>query len=142
MKVPSGITALAIILGSIAVAQAQHHPEAAIQLSDGTRLPPNPSLPKLALTNPQREQIRKAVLTEHNGEQFRLKASQPARDFVPAVGVKLPGGVKVHPLPAPVLMQIPALRNFWYVKMKDEVLIVDGMTNQVVDMFSGTQPVT
>jgi len=27
-----------------------------------------------------------------------------------------------------------------YVKMKDHVLIVNGMTNRIVDMFSETQP--
>jgi hypothetical protein len=29
-----------------------------------------------------------------------------------------------------------------YVKMKDQVLIVNGMTNKIVDMFSETQPLS
>jgi hypothetical protein len=142
MKVSTIIAAIAIVLGGTAIAPAQPGAMAAIELSDGTRLPPNPSLPKLELTNAQREQIRQAVLTEHNAVQFRLKATRPAKDFVPAVGVKLPGGVKAQGLPAPVLAQIPQVRDYWYVKMKDQVLIVDGMTSKIVDMFSETQPVT
>jgi len=142
MKVPTIITALAIILGSPAIALAQLGTKTPIDQSNGTKLPANPSLPKLELTNPQREQIRKAVLTEHNDIQFRLKATQPAKDFTPAVGAKLPSSVKAQALPQPVLSQMPQLRNYWYVKMKDQVLIVDGTTNKIVDIFSETQPVT
>lgn len=142
MTVPTIIAAIAILLGGTAIAPAQPGAKASVELSDGTKLPPNPSPPKLELTNPQREQIRQAVLTEHNEVQFRLKATQAAKDFTPAVGAKLPGGVKAQALPAPVLSQFPQLRNYWYVKMKDQVLIVDGMTSKIVDMFSETQPVT
>jgi hypothetical protein len=37
-------------------------------------------------------------------------------------------------------MQMPQLRNFSYVKMKDQVLIVDATTRKIVDVFSETQP--
>ena len=90
----------------------------------------------------QREQIRKTVLTEHNEVEFRLKATKPAKDFTPAVGATLPKGVKAQSLPTAVLSRIPELRNYMYVKMKDQVLIVNGMTNKIVDMFSETQPLS
>jgi len=114
----------------------------AVELSNGTKVAQNPSLPKLNLTNMQREQIRKAVLTEQNEVEFRLKATRSAKDFTPAVGAKIPKGVKAQSLPTPVLSQMPELRDYLYVKMKDQVLIVNGMTNQIVDMFPETQPLS
>jgi nitrite reductase/ring-hydroxylating ferredoxin subunit len=35
----------------------------------------------------------------------------------------------------------PELRDYMYVKMKDQVLIVNGLTNEIVDMFSETRPI-
>ena len=61
----------------------------------------------------QREQIWKAVLTEHNEVEFRLKA---AKDFAPDVGARTPKGIKAQSLPTPVLAQMPELRDYMYVK--------------------------
>jgi hypothetical protein len=141
MRAPTTIVALAIILGGSAVSLAANV-QGAVELSNGAKVPQNPSLRKLNLTNMQREQIRKIVLTEHNDVQFRLKTTKPAKDFTPAVGATLPKGVKAQSLPTPVLSQIPELRDYMYVKMKDRVLIVNGMTNKIVDMFPETQPVS
>src|SRR5262252_5707496 len=135
MRALTTIAALAIMLGSSALSLAQSNMQGAVHLSGGTKVPQNPSLPKLNLTNVQREQIRKAVLTEHNEVEFRLKSTKAAKDFTPAVGAKIPKGVKAQSLPTPVLSQMPELRDYMYVKMKDQVLIVDGMTNKIVDMF-------
>jgi hypothetical protein len=141
MRAPTTIVALAIILGGSAVSLAANV-QGAVELSNGAKVPQNPSLRKLNLTNMQREQIRKIVLTEHNDVQFRLKTTKSAKDFTPAVGATLPKGVKAQSLPTPVLSQIPELRDYMYVKMKDRVLIVNGMTNKIVDMFPETQPVS
>jgi hypothetical protein len=141
MRAPTTIVALAIILGGSAVSLAANV-QGAVELSNGAKVPQNPSLRKLNLTNMQREQIRKIVLTEHNDVQFRLKTTKPAKDFTPAVGATLPKGVKAQSLPTPVLSQISELRDYMYVKMKDRVLIVNGMTNKIVDVFPETQPVS
>jgi hypothetical protein len=114
----------------------------AVELSNGTKVAQNPALPKLNLTNNQREQIRKGVLTEHTEVEFRLKATKGAKNFTPAVGAKLPKGVKGYSLPSAVLSQLPQLRDYTYVKMKDQVLIVDAMTGKIVDVFSETLPIT
>jgi hypothetical protein len=142
MRAPTIFAALAIILGGTALSLAQQSVPGAVELSNGTKVAQNPSLPRLNLTNMQREQIRKAVLTEHNEVEFRLKATRSAKDFTPAVGAKIPKGVKAQSLPTPVLSQMPELRDYLYVKMKDQVLIVNGMTNQIVDMFPETQPLS
>ena len=142
MRAPTIFAALAIILGGTALSLAQQSVPGAVELSNGTKVAQNPSLPKLNLTNMQREQTRKAVLTEHNEVEFRLKATRSAKDFTPAVGAKIPKGVKAQSLPTPVLSQMPELRDYLYVKMKDQVLIVNGMTNQIVAMFPETQPLS
>jgi hypothetical protein len=134
--------ALAMMLGGTALSLAQANAQGAVELSNGTRVQQNPSLPKLNLTNMQRDQIRKAVLTEHNEVEFRLKATKSAKDFAPIVGERIPKGIKAQSLPTPVLSRIPELRDYMYVKMKDQVLIVNGMTNKIVDMFSETQPLS
>lgn len=136
------VAALAIILGGTAHSLAQRNLQGAVELSNGAKVPQTPSLPKLNLTNTQRETIRRAVLTEHNEVEFRLAATKAAKDFSPAIGAKIPKGVKAQSLPTPVLSQIAELRDYMYVKMKDQVLIVNGMTNEIVDIFSETQPLS
>ena len=142
MRASRVIALLAIVLGGIALSSAQSRAQGAVELSNGTQVPQNPSTPKLDLTNQQREHIRKSVLTEHNEVEFRLPNTKSAKDFAPAVGATLPKGVKAQSLPTPVLSQMPELRDYMYVKMKDQVLIVNGMTNKIVDMFSETQPLS
>ena len=106
MRVPTIIAVLAITLGGTIPSLAQQNVKGAVELSNGTKVPQNPSLPKLNLTNMQREQIRKTVLTEHNEVQFRLAATKSAKDFTPAVGATLPKGITALSLPTPVLSQI------------------------------------
>jgi hypothetical protein len=100
------------------------------------------ALPALNLSDAQRERIREAVVTKHTDIEFQLKSTKAARNFTPAIGATLPKGVKGQTLPAEVTATIPALRNYFYVTMKDQVLIVDGMSHKIIDIFSETQPVT
>ena len=74
--------------------------------------------------------------------EFHLKATKSAKDFAPKVGAKLPKGITGHSLPPAVLSQLPQLRDYKYVTMKDQVLIVNAMTKEIVDVFSETQPLT
>ena len=83
MRAPTIFAALAIILGGTAPSLAQQSVPGAVELSNGTKVAQNPSLPKLNLTNMQREQIRKAVLTEHNEVEFRLKGHEIRQGLYP-----------------------------------------------------------
>lgn len=147
MPSPRIATSAAVALIAIAAippaatAAEPPHPQGAV-MQQGGAVPQNPTLPQLNLSNPQREQIRKAVLTEHNDVEFLLKSSKPAKDFTPAVGATLPTGLWPQGFPPPILLSMPALRDYGYVKMKDQVLIVDAMTRKIVDVFPETQPVT
>ena len=104
-------------------------------------VPVSAPLPALNLTDAQREQIRKVVVTKNTDIQFRLKPTKSAKDFTPEIGATLPKGVKGQALPAEATAQLPKLRSYLYVTMQDQVLIVNGMSNKIVDMFSETQPI-
>lgn len=116
--------------------------QGAVELSNGTTVPQNSKLLKLNLTDQQREQIRKSVLSQHSEVEFHLKSTKSAKNFMPQVGAKLPNGVKGHSLPPDVLAQMPQLRDYKYVALKDQVLIVNAMTKKIVDVFSETKPIT
>jgi hypothetical protein len=92
MRATPIIAAIAIMLGGSSVSLAQQNMQGVVEVSNGAKVPQNPSLPKLNLTNTQREQIRRAELTEHNEVEFRLAATKPAKDFTPFVGAKIPRG--------------------------------------------------
>ncbi|HEY7228946.1 MAG TPA: hypothetical protein VH558_01105 [Pseudolabrys sp.] len=131
------ITAAASAVSAQDVAQKM---QGAVELSEGTKVPQNPTLPKLNLNNQQREQIRKSVLGQNTEVEFHLKSTKSAKDFAPQIGVKLPKGVTGHSLPPPVLAKLPQLRDYKYVTMKNQVLIVNAMTKTIVDMFPETKP--
>ena len=114
----------------------------AVEQTGGYKVPQNPSLPKLNLSGAQREQIRKTLLTKHTEVEFKLKTTKPAKDFNPQVGAKLPSSVKPDGLPSELLQKIPQLRDYGYVKMKDQILLVNAMTGKIAEIIPETQPQT
>jgi hypothetical protein len=108
------------------------------QPSVASPTPIHPSVPTLHLSDADRAKIRTAVAQENTGVSFALKASKGAESFVPALGAKLPKGVTPHPLPRPLIYELPVLRQFKYVKFKDQVLIVNPISNEIVDLFPWT----
>ena len=92
----------------------------------------------LKLSDEDRAQIRQALGLEDTEVGFALKTAKGAKDFEPSVGAKLPPGLAMHPLPQPLLVQMPQLKPYTYVKLKQQVLIVNPMTRQIADMFSET----
>jgi hypothetical protein len=126
--------ALALLVLPAAASSTAAEPGAVI-LSNGTRVPQALHRKPLHLTDAQRSQIRDAVLTENTQIEFNLKANKSAKDFTPAVGAKLPKGVKGLGLPQALLVKQPQLADYGYVKMKNQVLIVNQMTHTIVDLI-------
>lgn len=87
--------------------------------------------PPLSLTDAQRRQVFEAVSKEDTLEKL------PA-DFQPAIGAKMPVQAKLaeHPLPRPLIYKVPVLKQYYYARLPDKVLIIDPMTKQVVDIIS------
>ena len=69
---------------------------------------------------------------------FALKQAKSAQNFEPSVGAKVPGALKLHPLPRPLVHEIQPLNPYTYVKFKHQVLIVNPMTRTIVGMFPET----
>jgi len=105
-------------------------------------VPQNPSLPQLHRSDAQRERIRQILLTNDTEVQFRPKRPQAAKNFNPKIGATLPKGVKPDGLPSELTQQIPELADHGYAKMKDQILLVNAMTDKIVDIIPETQPQT
>jgi len=91
--------------------------------------------PPLSLSDDQRAKI-KQVLASHNTQvTFALKTTQSARGFNPAIGARLPPGLKTYALPPPLIYEMPKLKRYTYLKFKGQVLIVNPMDSKIVDMF-------
>jgi len=92
--------------------------------------PPKPK-PQLQLSEAQRQQVLQAVTAKNTDDKV------PA-DFKPANGAKVPSQKKLplHPLPQPLVYQVPALKQYYYAKLPSNVLIVDPVTRKVVDVIA------
>jgi hypothetical protein len=85
---------LGLFLATAAAAPASDDTRGAVEQSGGYKVPQNPSLPKLNLSDAQREQIRKALLTRNTQIEFKMKETKPAESFEPKIGAALPAPVK------------------------------------------------
>jgi len=85
--------------------------------------------PPLTLTDEQKKRVAQAI----NGQDSLDKLPE---GFTPAVGAKVPVEAKLpeHPLPRPLVYDIPVLQNYYYVQLADQVLIVDPMTGKVAEI--------
>jgi hypothetical protein len=94
-------------------------------------IPPPQANPPLQLSEAQRQQVLQAVTAKNTDDKL------PA-DFKPANGAKVPSQKKLplHPLPRPLVYQIPVLKQYYYAKLPSNVLIVDPMTRKVVDVIA------
>jgi hypothetical protein len=120
----------------ITSAGAQERPSpGAIPQNIPTAISQKQSVPPLALSPVQREQIREAIRARDTEVSFALKNAKGAQSFQPSVGAKLPKGLGLHPLPQPLVAEIKPLKRYTYVKFKHEVIIVNPMTREIVDMF-------
>ena len=98
-----------------------------------------PLPPKLELTAAQRDQIRQAVAAEQT-EMGSLKEK-----FEPQIGAKVPSDLQAHPLPKPLVEQIPQLERYTYAKFKGHLLLINPMQHQVAEVIAppfttGTAP--
>ena len=132
----------ALLLVTSALAPAADNTSGAVEQSGGNVVPQNPSPPKLHLNDAQRERIRQTLLSKHTEIEFQLPTTKPAKDFTPKIGAKLPDAVKPDGLPSELTQQIPELAHYGYSKMKDQILLVNAMTSEIVDIIPEMQPQT
>lgn len=82
-----------------------------------------------------RQQIRQTLLTKHT----EVKS---AEDFTPKIGAKLPTDVNPDALPSELTQQVPQLADYGYAKMKDQILLINELTSDIVDVIPESQPQT
>jgi hypothetical protein len=110
------------------------HPGAVV-LTGPSPVTQKTSPPKLALTDAQRARIKQALNGENTEVDFALKKAKSAKNFEPAIGKKVPKGLKAHALPRPLIYKMPKLKHYSYLKFKHQVLIVNPMSHTIIDMF-------
>ena len=84
-----------------------------------------------ALNEAQREQVWQAVMARATDDKL------PA-DFEPTVGAKVPTQkqLPLHPLPRPLVNQVPVLKQYYYAKLPDKVVLVDPISRKVVEVIT------
>lgn len=82
--------------------------------------------PALTLTDEQKKKVVDAVWKEDALDKL-------PDGFEPAVGAKVPTEAKLpeHPLPRPLVYEIPALKQYYYARLPHRVLIIDPMKNEI-----------
>jgi hypothetical protein len=129
------VAAGCLALMSVASAQNSSAPPGAVPQAIPPAISQTPKLPPLDLSDDQRAKIKQALRKQDTEVSFGTKTTKAAKSFEPAIGAKLPAGLKAHALPPPAIYEMPLLKRYSYVKFKHQVLLVDPMTHKIVDMF-------
>lgn len=129
--------AVAIFLAMAGAASAAENgaSRGAVVQSGAGAVNQNVKPPPLKLSDAQRRQIAHTVASHDTDVSFALKNAKAAAQFTPKVGAKIPKGLKAHPLPHSLVSKMPALKEYEYLKFKDDVLLVNPMTKKIVDIL-------
>jgi|SRR4051812_1369352 hypothetical protein len=138
----TAIFCAALMLAAASPAAAADKTSGAVEQTGGNKVPQNPSLPKLDLSDAQRQKIRQVLLSKNSQIEFHLKTTKKAKDFTPTVGAKLPTGVKPDGIPSELSQQMPQLADYGYAKMKNQILIVNALTGKIAEIIPETPPQT
>jgi len=135
--------AAAIVTLSFAVAQAADEKAQALGKVIIQSVPPgvpvSGSVPPLHLSDAQRVRIAHVLATQNTEVDLNLKSHKSAVSFDPKVDEKVPKALKAQAFPGPLITEIPPIREYTYLKFKDQVLIVNPLTGKIVDMFPETR---
>lgn len=81
--------------------------------------------PALQLSEQQRREIQEALVTAHSAQKTPDK-------FEAKIGVKVPTKLKLDAMPAPLITHEPALKQYDFVKLESDLLVVDPMDSTIV----------
>lgn len=81
--------------------------------------------PPLRLSDEQRRKIQDALVTAHSAQKTPDK-------FEAKVGEKVPTTLKLAAMPAPLINEEPALKQYDFVKLDNDLLVVDPMNSTIV----------
>jgi hypothetical protein len=81
--------------------------------------------PALQLSAQQRREIQEALVTAHSAQKTPDK-------FEAKIGVKVPTKLKLDAMPAPLINREPTLKQYDFVKLETDLLVVDPMDDTIV----------
>jgi len=117
MKAPfcAGVTAIALFatIGPVAAA--------------GSTTVPGKSA--LRLTSTQRHEIYRDVSKQ------KMDQAIPAK-FAAMIGEKVPSSVKLRPLPASAVKQVPATKSYDYAMLSEDVILVNPSSMKIADVIT------
>jgi hypothetical protein len=113
-------SAALILLAVSATAQDTKTPIQPNELTDTAK-----QKPPLQLSDQQRRKIQEALVTAHSAQKTPDK-------FAAKVGEKVPTALKLDAMPAPLINQEPVLKQYDFVKLDNDLLVVDPMDSTVV----------
>ena len=111
--------ALMLVMGS-ATAQNNKPTIQPNELTDSAK-----QKPPLQLSDQQRRKIQDALVTAHSAQKTPDK-------FEAKVGEKVPTKLKLDAMPAPLINQEPVLKQYDFVKLDNDLLVVDPMDSTIV----------
>jgi hypothetical protein len=91
--------------------------------------------PPLELNDQQRAKIQDALVTAHS-------AQKAPDNFEPKVGDKVPNKLKLDVMPAPLINEVPVLKQYDFVKLENFLLVVDPMEITIVAVIPRKFPAT
>jgi hypothetical protein len=125
-------SAVLLVLAGSASAQAQAQDnKPTIEPSDLTA--EAKQKPPLQLTDEQRRKIQEALVEAHSAQ------NTPA-NFQAKVGEKVPTVLKLDAMPESLINEEPALKQYDFVKLENQVLVVDPMNTTVVAVIARKFP--
>ena len=81
--------------------------------------------PPLQLSDQQRSRIQDALVTAHSAQKTPDK-------FEAKLGAKVPTSLKLDAMPAPLINQEPVLKQYDFIKLENDLLVVDPMNSTIV----------
>lgn len=85
-----------------------------------------PASTTLQITPEQRTIIQKRIGTRHPTASIKQRVT---------VGATLPADVELVPLPDDLYTEMPTMRNYRYIVVGDEIVLVEPQTRRVIEVF-------
>ena len=103
--------------------------------SKGPGVPVGGTVAPLHLSDAQRARIAEVLATKDTEVDLNLKEHKDSKSFEARIDEKVPKDLKAQAFPLPLITEMPATREYAYLKFKGEILIVNPLTGKIVDMF-------
>jgi hypothetical protein len=103
--------------------------------STGPGVPVAGTVAPLHLSDAQRARIAEVLATKDTEVDLNLKEHKDSKSFEARIDEKVPKDLKAEAFPLPLITEMPATREYAYLKFKGEILIVNPLSGKIVEKF-------